>query len=49
MLQIGIFLLRSHGRRKTSAPMHEMDLAPFWGSLPYRAHRRTKALCTRKL
>ena len=24
MLQIGIFLLRSHGRRKTSAPMHEM-------------------------
>ena len=35
MLQIGIFLLRSHGRRKTSAPMHEMDLAPFWGSLPY--------------
>ena len=35
MLQIGIFLLRSYGRRKTSAPMHEMDLAPFWGSLPY--------------
>ena len=35
MLQIGIFLLRSHGRSKTSAPMHEMDLAPFWGSLPY--------------
>mgnify|MGYP001109437376 FL=1 len=35
MLQIGIFLLRSHGRRKTSAPMHEMDLTPFWGSLPY--------------
>lgn len=35
MLQIGIFLLRSHGRRKTSAPMHERDLAPFWGSLPY--------------
>ena len=35
MLQIGIFLLRSHGRRKTSAPMHPLDLGPFWRSLPY--------------
>ena len=35
LLQIGIFLLRSHGRRKTSAPMHPRDLAPFWRSLPY--------------
>ena len=35
LLQIGIFLLRSHGRRKTSAPMHLLDLGPFWRSLPY--------------
>ena len=35
MLQIGIFLLRSHGRHKTSAPMHPLDLGPFWRSLPY--------------
>ena len=28
-------LLRSHGRRKTSAPMHPLDLGPFWRSLPY--------------
>lgn len=35
LLQIGIFLLRSHGRRKTSAPMHPLDLGPFWRSLPY--------------
>lgn len=35
LLQIGIFLLRSHGRRETSAPMRPLNLAPFWGSLPY--------------
>ena len=35
LLQIGIFLLRSHGRCKTSAPMHPLDLGPFWRSLPY--------------
>ena len=35
LLQIGIFLLRSHGRRRTSAPMHPLDLGPFWRSLPY--------------
>ena len=35
LLQIGIFLLRSHGRRKTSAPMHPRDLSPFWRSLQY--------------
>lgn len=35
LLQIGIFLLRSHGRRTTSAPMRPLDLAPFWRSLPY--------------
>ena len=35
LLQIGIFLLRSHGRNRTSAPMHQLDLGPFWRSLPY--------------
>ena len=35
LLQIGIFLLRSHGRRETSAPMRALDLTPFWRSLPY--------------
>ena len=35
LLQIGIFLLRSHGRRETSAPMRTLDLTPFWRSLPY--------------
>ena len=35
LLQIGIFLLRSHGRRQTSAPMRLLHLDPFWGSLPY--------------
>ena len=35
LLQIGIFLLRSHGRRATSAPMRPLDLGPFWRSLPY--------------
>ncbi|MEE0708844.1 MAG: ATP-dependent DNA helicase RecG [Gemmiger sp.] len=35
LLQIGIFLLRSHGRRQTSAPMRPLHLDPFWGSLPY--------------
>lgn len=35
LLQIGIFLLRSHGRRATSAPMRPLDLEPFWRSLPY--------------
>ena len=35
LLQIGIFLLRSHGRRAASAPMRPLDLEPFWRSLPY--------------
>ena len=35
VLQLGIFLLRSHGRNATCAPMHKLDLAPFWRSLPY--------------
>ena len=35
LLQIGIFRLRSHGRNRTSAPMHPLDLGPFWRSLPY--------------
>ncbi len=36
ILQLGIFLLRSHGRRLTGAPMRALDLGPFWRSLPYR-------------
>ncbi len=35
ILQLGIFLMRGHGRTITGAPMRELDLAPFWRSLPY--------------
>ena len=35
VLQLGIFLMRGHGRKITGAPMRELDLAPFWRSLPY--------------
>ena len=35
VLQLGIFLLRSHGRRAVGAPMHPLDLGPFWRSLPF--------------
>ena len=35
VLQLGIFLLRSHGRRSVGAPMHPLDLGPFWRSLPF--------------
>ena len=52
LLQIGIFLLRSHGRRETSAPMHALDLEPFWRSLPYAptgAQRRATEEITRDL
>ncbi len=35
VLQLGIFLLRSHGRRTAGAPMHPLDMGPFWRSLPY--------------
>lgn len=52
LLQIGIFLLRSHGRRQTSAPMRPMKLAPFWGSLPYQptgAQRRATEEITHDL
>lgn len=49
LLQIGIFLLRGHGRRATSAPMRQLDLEPFWRSLPYAptgAQRRaTEEIC----
>ena len=27
--------MRGHGRKITGAPMRELDLAPFWRSLPY--------------
>ena len=33
ILQLGIFLMRGHGRKITGAPMRELDLAPFWRSL----------------
>ncbi len=52
LLQIGIFLLRSHGRRVTSAPMRPLKLDPFWGSLPYAptgAQRRATEEITRDL
>lgn len=52
LLQIGIFLLRSHGRRQTSAPMRPMKLDPFWGSLPYQptgAQRRATEEITHDL
>lgn len=49
ILQLGIVLLRGHGRRSTSAPMRQLDLAPFWRSLPYEptdAQRRaTTEIC----
>ena len=35
ILQLGIFLMRGHGRKITGAPMRKLDLAPFWRSLPY--------------
>jgi ATP-dependent DNA helicase RecG len=35
-LQIGLFLMRSHGRQKTCAPMRKVELNPFWRSLPYQ-------------
>ena len=35
LLQIGIFLLRGHGRGQAGAPMRPLDLGPFWRSLPY--------------
>src|SRR5699024_3188328 len=55
ILQLGIFLLRSHGRRAAGAPMHPLDMGPFWRSLPYAptgAQRRaareiTQDLCGR--
>ncbi len=46
LLQLGIFLLRSHGRRAAGAPMRALDPAPFFGSLPYAptgAQRRATA------
>ena len=52
LLQIGIFLLRSHGRRVTSAPMRPLKLDPFWGSLPYAptgAQRRAAEEITQDL
>ncbi len=52
LLQIGIFLLRCHGRRDTSAPMRPLDLTPFWRSLPYAptgAQRRATEEITRDL
>ena len=52
ILQIGIFLLRSHGRRQTSAPMRALDLGPFWRSLPYAptgAQQRAAEEITRDL
>lgn len=52
LLQIGIFLLRSHGRRVTSAPMRPLKLDPFWGSLPYAptgAQRRSTEEIVRDL
>ena len=35
ILQLGIFLLRDHGRRSAGAPMRPLDMGPFWRSLPY--------------
>ncbi len=34
-LQLGLLLLRSRGERWTGAPMHPVDLGPFWASLPF--------------
>ncbi|MCI7792896.1 ATP-dependent DNA helicase RecG [bacterium] len=52
LLQLGIFLLRGHGRQATGAPMRPMDLGPFWRSLPYAptgAQRRAAAEITADL
>ncbi|MDD6319935.1 MAG: ATP-dependent DNA helicase RecG [Oscillospiraceae bacterium] len=52
LLQLGIFLLRGHGRQQTGAPMRPIDLAPFWRSLPYEptgAQRRAAAEITADL
>ena len=52
LLQLGIFLLRGHGRQATGAPMRPMDLEPFWRSLPYAptgAQRRAAAEITADL
>ncbi len=51
ILQLGIFLMRGHGRKITGAPMRELDLAPFWRSLPmhppgHSADRRKKSAMT---
>ena len=35
LLQLGIFLMRGHGRGSAGAPMRPLDPAPFWRSLPY--------------
>lgn len=35
LLQLGIFLMRGHGRQAAGAPMRALDLEPFWRSLPY--------------
>ncbi len=46
LLQLGIFLLRSHGRQGAGAPMRAPDPEPFFGSLPYAptgAQRRATA------
>ena len=52
ILQLGIFLLRSHGRRAAGAPMHPLDMGPFWRSLPYAptgAQRRAAREITQDL
>ena len=52
VLQLGIFLLRSHGRRAAGAPMHPLDMGPFWRSLPYAptgAQRRAAREITQDL
>lgn len=52
ILQLGIFLLRSHGKPQTSAPMHPMDFGPFWRSLPYAptgAQRRSSEEITKDM
>ena len=52
LLQLGIFLLRGHGRQATGAPMRPVDLEPFWRSLPYAptgAQRRAAAEITADL
>lgn len=52
LLQLGIFLLRGHGRQATGAPMRPVDLESFWRSLPYAptgAQRRAAAEITADL